>query len=107
MKRILITLIIAGLPGIFYAAALGQTTPGVNRRQRIQRNRVKAGVISSQVTRREVRSIRRSTAATRRFERKAKADGRVTWRERSRLHRKENRASRKIFRAKHNHRKRY
>lgn len=107
MKKIMTLLIITGLTGIFSAAALGQTTPGVDRRQRIQRNRVKAGVRSGQVTRREARSIRRSTAGNRRLERRVKAEGRVTWKERSRLHRKENRSSRKIFRAKHNKRNRY
>jgi len=107
MKKLLLTLIITGLFGIFATDAFGQQrTPRVNKRQSNQKYRVRQGVKSGELTRREAKSIRRSTQRTKRYEKRAKSDGKVTRRERVRLNRMENRNSRKIFRKKHNRRDR-
>lgn len=106
MKKLLLTLMIVALVGIFAGAAVAQRTPRVDRRQQNQKVRVRRGVRTGELTRRETRSIRRSTRRTRRYEKRAKSDGVVTWRERRRLNRMQNRNSRKIFRKKNNRRDR-
>lgn len=106
MKKFFSVLIVTGLFAVFAMAAAGQVTPGADRRQRNQKHRVKQGIRSGEVTRVEARSIRRSTGSARRYERRAKSDGKVTWKERARLQHKENKASRKIYRTKHNNRNR-
>jgi hypothetical protein len=106
MKKILVTLIIAGLFGIFTTIVAAQKTPRVDRRQSNQKYRTRQGVGSGELTRREAKSIRRSTKRINRYEKRAKSDGTVTRRERTRLNRMENRNSRKIFRKKHNRRDR-
>jgi hypothetical protein len=106
MKKILLTVMITGLFGIFAGAADAQTTPRVDRRQQNQKTRVRRGVNSGELTRREVRGIKSSTKTTRRYEKRAKSDGVVTWKERRRLNRMQNRNSRKIYRKKHNRRDR-
>ena len=106
MKKTLLTLMIIALVGIFAGAASAQRTPRVDRRQQNQKMRVRNGVRTGELTRRETRSIRRSTNRTRRYEKRATSDGKVTWRERRRLNRMQNRNSRKIYRKKNNRRDR-
>lgn len=106
MKKILLALAVIGFFGIFSVDADAQKTPRVDRRQSNQNRRVRQGVRSGELTRREANSIRRSTKRTNRYEKRAKSDGVVTRRERTRMNRMENRNSRKIFRKKHNRRER-
>lgn len=106
MKRLLITFLVTGMIGTSATAASGQVTPGVDRRQRNQKYRITNGIKSGEITKREARSIRYSTRSVKRYERRAKSDGKVTWTERARLHHKQNVASRKIYRTKHNNRTR-
>src|SRR5687768_7523568 len=74
--------------------------------QRNDRQRIKQGVRSGELTKRETRGLVRSKRELRKDVRVAKSDGTVTARER-RLLRKERRANdRKIYRAKHNRRQR-
>ena len=106
MKKLLITMMAIGVFGICASEVMGQVTPHADRRQRNQAHRVKQGINSGEITRREARSVRHSTRSAKRYERRAKADGKVTWTERARLQHKENRASRNIYRVKHNGRSR-
>lgn len=106
MKKLTVILILTGLLGVFAVAAFGQIAPGANRRQQNQRGRITKGVKSGEITRREGRSIRRSVRSTKRYEARAKSDGKVTWKERARLQHKLNKSSRKIYRTKHNNRDR-
>lgn len=106
MKKLTIILILTGIFGVFSEPAFGQVTPGADRRQRNQRYRIKNGIKSGEITRREGKSIRRSVRSTKRYEAKAKSDGKVTWKERARLQHKQNKTSRKIYRTKHNNRSR-
>jgi Ni/Co efflux regulator RcnB len=103
MKKILLTIIALGIFGV---VAFGQITPGADKRQKNQKHRVKTGVKSGEITKREAKSIKHSTKSAKRYEAKAKSDGKVTWKERARLQHKENKSSRKIYRTKHNKRDR-
>ena len=84
------------------AASAGTDTPRVDRRQVVQRARMRQGVQSGQLTPREARHLRKSERHIRRMERRAKADGVVTPGERARLNHAQNRESRRIHRLKHN-----
>ena len=106
MKKLLLTLIVLGLFGLMTNESYGQTTPRADKRQKNQKVRVKRGVKSGEITKREAKSIRYSSKSARQYEAKAKSDGKVTWKERARLQHKQNKTSRKIFRTKHNGRDR-
>ena len=99
---ILITVFALGLS----IAASAQNTPRVDRREHRQRSRIRHGVRSGELNRREAHRLRRQQAVTRAEEAKAKADGKVTKRERRHLNRRENRTSRHIYRQKHDAQKR-
>lgn len=83
-------------------ASANDQTPRVDRREARQQYRIGQGVGSGQLTRGEARRLERGERHIRRMERWAKADGRVTPRERMRLHRALNHESRRIYRLKHN-----
>jgi hypothetical protein len=102
MKKLLLTLFVLGLLAVISTESYGQTTPGADTRQKNQKHRVKTGVKSGEITKREAKSIHKSTKSAKRYEAKAKSDGKVTWKERARLKHKENQSSRKIYRTKHN-----
>ena len=106
MKKLLAAVTIASFMVIFGGDSYAQKTPRVNKRQNIQKHRIRTGVRSGAITRREGRNIRASYKRTKRYEKRARSDGQVTWRERRRMNRMQNRTSRKIYRKKHNHRKR-
>ena len=106
MKKLLLTIMVLGLFGIFANTSYGQITPRADKRQKNQHHRIKTGVKSGEITKREAKSIKHSTKEAKRYEAKAKSDGKVTWKERARLQHKENKASRKIYRTKHNKRDR-
>ncbi len=102
MRRLLILCMLAGL-GI--ASVSAQTaTPRVTKRQVRQQARIEQGVKSGELTRHEARGLERQQAKIAVDKRKAKADGVVTPRERVKLTKEQNRASRRIHRLKHNER---
>lgn len=84
------------------AAAAGTRTPRVDRREARQHVRIAQGVRSGELTRREALRLRAHQMRIRAMERRAKADGVVTLRERRRLNRALDRESRAIYRLKHN-----
>ena len=83
------------------AVAVTAHTPGINRRERHERQRIRQGVRSGELTRRETARLMAGQARIHAAERYAKADGRVTVRERRRLDSMLDRASRNIYRQKH------
>jgi hypothetical protein len=105
MKRI-----VGILLSVMFVLALGinvsAQTPGVDRREHTQQRRIRRGVRSGSLTRREAGRLERQQRRTRHIEAKAKSDGTVTARERARLQRRENRTSRHIYRQKHDAQKR-
>lgn len=106
MKKLLLILTALGFFAVFANNSYGQTTPRADKRQTRQKSRIKQGVNSGEITKREAKSIKYSVKSANRYEKKAKSDGKVTKRERARLQHKQNKTSRKIYRTKHNGRNR-
>ncbi len=79
--------------------------PGAERRQQVQQRRIADGVASGELTPRETVGLERQQAGIERARRRMEADGVVTPKERARLHVRQDKASRDIYRAKHNDRK--
>jgi len=102
------------LVGALALPALGQTTqstspdttrtPRINARKVRQQQRIAQGVRSGQLTPAETRRLERQQARIKADKLQAKADGNVTPQERARLTHEQNRASRSIYRLKHNDR---
>lgn len=76
----------------------------VSHRQKVQQKRIIHGVKSGQLTKRETRSLERQQARIQRTKRidKKRNGGKLTPAEKRHLNRMQNRASRHIYRAKHN-----
>lgn len=72
-----------------------------DRREHRQRDRIRQGVRSGELTRRESARLGRQQINIRRYERRVERDGVVTFRERARLDRRLDRANRNIYRQKH------
>ena len=106
MKRLVSILILVTVVLSLGLSALAQSTPSVDRREHRQQRRIRHGVRSGELTRREARRLEAQQARTRRMEHRAKADGTVTRRERARLQHRENRTSRRIYRQKHDNQNR-
>jgi len=79
----------------------GSRTPNINRREANQKHRIQQGVRSGELTRLETRRLVKEQAQIRRMERRFRADGEITARERARLQHELNQASRHIYRQKH------
>lgn len=105
MKKLILILFITVF-GIFATNTFGQTTHHADEREHNQKRRVKRGVKSGEITKKEGKSIKHSEKDVLSYEKKAKSDGTVTKKEKARLQHKQNKASRKIFRTKHNGRDR-
>ena len=106
MKRIVSVILTAVFAFSLSVATLAQNTPRVDKRERHQQKRIHQGVRSGELTRREARRMERQQAVTHAEEAAAKADGKVTKRERRHLNRRENRTSRRIYKQKHDAQKR-
>lgn len=76
-------------------------TPGIDKRQARQQQRIDQGKASGQLTEKEAARMQQRQDRIARREAKAKADGTVTAKERAGLQHQQNKASRKIRRNKH------
>ena len=86
--------------------AYGQAeTPGIDERQANQEQRIDQGITSGQLTPHEMNRLDKQQQHINTMENKAKSDGVVTKKERTRLHAAQDRASRNIFREKHDRQK--
>jgi hypothetical protein len=83
------------------SALAGDRTPGIDRREHRQYQRILKGVHHGQLNRRETHRLLRGQARVHRMERRAKADGNVTWLERARIRTEQTRQSRHIHRERH------
>jgi len=97
------------MAGMFTLALAGparaQTQdPGVKDREVRQHERIQQGVRSGELTPRETHRLRREQRAIKGEEAAMKSDGVLTPAERAKLQHDQNRASRHIYRAKHNDR---
>ncbi|MEO8018283.1 MAG: hypothetical protein ABI769_10745 [Pseudomonadota bacterium] len=83
------------------AGSASAGTAHYDARQHNQRERIANGVGSGQLTMRETRHLAAGQVHLNRVERRAKADGVVTGRERAHMQHEENQQSRRIYRQKH------
>ena len=83
-------------------AAAQVNTPRVDQREANQQARIQQGVQSGELTSREATHLEKGQAHVGKMEDKAKADGKVTGKERARLTKAQDKQSRKIYRKKHN-----
>ncbi len=102
-SRVGMALLVAGVFGV---ASLSHADPGtrdprVNQRQQNQHQRIKQGVRSGELTRRETGALAREQRDVRQLERAYKSDGELTRAERVDLHKQQNQASRHIYQQKH------
>jgi len=102
-----IKLIIAVLASAITLPAFAQTyTPGIDQRQMNQEQRIDQGIASGQLTQREAARLERGQDRVDAIENRAKSDGVVTARERTRIQHAQNVESKRIYRQKHD-RQRY
>ena len=100
MKKIFSISLIATLMLIFSIATFANT-PFINRRERNQEKRIFHGVSDRELTFHEYQKLEKEQAAIHAYERRAKSNGVVTFRERLKLDRMQDRASRDIYRQTH------
>ena len=84
------------------AAAQNVNDPKIQEREIKQQERIQQGVNSGQLTQREARRLENQQSRMKATEDCLKANGNLTPAERARLTRMQNRASRDIYRLKHN-----
>ena len=94
---------VAGLVAcsVLVSATVHAGTPVLDQRQQQQKQRIKEGVRSGELTRPEARRLVRGQVELRKDERAAKADGVVTARERAKLQHEADQQSRRIYKQKH------
>ncbi len=98
----LVVAFVAPLAGTVQAQTVVQHPHSVNARERRQERRIHQGVRSGELTRREAGRLQAREARIRVDEAYARrSGGKFTARERARIQREENRASRRIYRQKH------
>lgn len=88
------------------AQAQNADTPGIDKRQANQEKRIDQGIASGELTKREARRLERQQNRIDRAEAAAKADGKVTKKERAGLHHMQDKASANIAHQKHDAQKR-
>ena len=97
MKAKLCFIILSGL-FIHQQAVAGNS---INDRQHKQATRIVHGVANGELTAKETLELSKQQARIAKTEAKFKSDGKFTKRERAIVHKKQNRASRNIYRQKH------
>ncbi len=92
--------------GMVRPATADVRRPGIHKRQGNQVRRIKQGVRSGELTRAETVRLGKQQVKINRQKRHFKADGTFTKRERVAVHKRQHRASKNIYRKKHNNRRR-
>jgi uncharacterized protein (UPF0335 family) len=80
----------------------GKHTPVATKRQQSQQRRIGRGVASGELKAGEVRRLEQEQKEIQQDKQEAKADGTVTGEERKEIQKEQNKASRHVYRAKHN-----
>ncbi len=101
MKKAILLTATALLSLTVLTAQAGVRDPLVNKREHHQIKRIGQGIKSGELTRFEARRLVREQARIRKMERRMKADGRMTLKERALLQKRLNQSSRHIYREKH------
>jgi uncharacterized membrane protein YebE (DUF533 family) len=73
----------------------------IDQRERRQQGRIVEGFKDGELTRKEVRKLEKQQAKIHTAEARAKADGEFTAKERAKIQKKQNKASRQIYKEKH------
>jgi len=84
----------------------GTKTPVAKQRQQNQQKRIGRGIASGELKAGEVRKLENEQKEIQADKRAAKADGTVTGAERREIQKEQNKASRHVYRAKHNNKTR-
>lgn len=108
MKEAMKVLLGAGAVSVLIASAAfaGPTDdPGIQKREQNQQQRIDQGVKSGKLTPREAGKLEAQQAKIKQDEERMKSDGNLTKQERRKLTREQNRASKNIYRKKHNEKK--
>ncbi len=98
MKRIILSLLLLSTTSVIFAQT---ATPVVRQRQANQQRRIGKGVNNGALTPRETGRLEAREAKIQQDKQAAKSDGVVTNQEKARLAGEQNRASRAIYRQKH------
>src|SRR5262249_22756834 len=102
MKRKLTTLVFGAVVcAIILPASLFAGTNPIDRRKHQEQRRIRQGIRSGELTAQEVRKLEREQTRIRRTEARDRADGNLSPKERVKLDRMLNHASRDIYRQKH------
>lgn len=102
ITRLLVALLVA----CFTMAALGQDkTPNLDKREKRQEKRIEQGVKSGELNKREAARLEARESKLQADEAKAKADGKVTTKERAKLQHEANKTSTHIYKQKHDKQK--
>jgi hypothetical protein len=88
--------------GIAFATNAQTGTPVVKDRQVNQQKRIVKGAANGELTKSEYKTLQKDQREINRAKKRAKKDGKVTKKEKARLHHKQNKASKNIARKKHN-----
>ena len=106
MKKNVIKVLVVGLFSAFVATAVQAAVndPGIQQREVNQQNRINRGIQSGRLTPREAGRLEtQQTRIKQREQRMSVRDnGRLTAKDKARLTRQQNRASKNIYRKKHN-----
>ena len=101
-NRMILSAVAAFAVSVFMSGvAAADSTPRLDHREHIQRERIGQGVRSGELTRPETRRLVKGQVHLRGMEARAKSDGDVTLRERARLEHAADVQSKRIYRQKH------
>jgi hypothetical protein len=105
-SKVVIAGVIAGSLLLGSLPALAQSTndPGIQEREKLQQKRIQQGIKSGKLTPGEAKRLEAQQGRIQSTEDRMKADGNLTKAHRAKLTRMQNRASRNIYRKKHNNR---
>jgi hypothetical protein len=101
-KSILVTFVVSLFAATAFAAS--NEAPGVEKRMENQERRIEQGVKSGELTPREAGRLEAQQAKIQQDKARMEADGKLTKAERKKLKREQDRASKNIYRKKHNER---
>jgi hypothetical protein len=94
-----------GILTLASVAVAGTNDPVVQHREQRQEQRIQQGIRSGELTPGETGRLEAQQAKIKQDEERMKADGNLSGKERAKLRREQNRASRNIYRKKHNDRR--
>ncbi len=108
MTEIITTILTGGIAFMLAIApvfAASTDDPGIQNREAIQERRIDQGVKSGQLPPKEAGNLEAREAKIKQDEERMKSDGQLAKKERVKLKREQNKASKKIYEKKHNEKK--